>query len=216
MLVDSPVATAIGTLLTGAMAAWFGAYMALMGKNFATRQDWEFIRKNTEDTQNILKTVDLNFSRQFAEWQQELNYRQEQLSSLYGPVWAILGSQIQIFDLWTKGNMTDKNFDVKKYFVDQNDTICELITTHAHLIEGRAFPRSFTNFFTTALIFKLYAGSSEVGEIPAHLTRKALDMPFGEFSADIQAVTDALKARLDDLHLKYAKPLLASAAKASP
>jgi hypothetical protein len=70
-------------LLTGAIAGWFGAYMALWGK------------------------------RQFAEWQQELTYRQDQLSALYGPVYAIVSSQIQIFDLRDNGKMAEKNFDVK-------------------------------------------------------------------------------------------------------
>jgi hypothetical protein len=77
------VGPAIGTLLTGAIAGWFGAYIALRGK------------------------------RQFAEWQQELTYRQDQLSALYGPVYAIVSSQIQIFDLWNNGKMAEKNFDAK-------------------------------------------------------------------------------------------------------
>jgi hypothetical protein len=33
-------------------------------------------------------------------------------------------------------------------------------------------------------------------------------MPFSDFSADIQVVTEALKRRLEDLHLKYAEQLL--------
>jgi hypothetical protein len=203
----SHVAPVVATLLTGAISGWLGAYMALRGKNLATRHDWELIRRNTEDTHEIVKKVDNRFSIELEEWRYELVYRQEQLSQLYGPVYAILGSQIQTFDLWVTGKMSEKNKEVKEYFVAQNERICEIITSHAHLIEGQVFPQSFTNFFTSALIFKLYAGTSDAGEVPKHLTRRALNMPFGEFSSDIISVTQALKSRLENLHLKHAEPL---------
>jgi hypothetical protein len=201
------IAPIVATLFIGAISGGLGAYVALRGKNLATRHDIELIRRNTEDTHEIVKKVDNRFSVELEEWRHELVYRQEQLSQFYGPVYAILGSQMQTFDLWIKGKMGEKNREVKEYFAAQNERICELITSHAHLIEGRVFPQSFTNFFTNALIFKLYAASSENGEVPEHLTRRALNMPFGEFSSDIISVTHALKVRLENLHLKHAEPL---------
>jgi hypothetical protein len=200
----------VPALVGGAFGAtifgWLGAYVAIKGKNFATRQDVlhlnEELRKNTE----ITRSVDQKFTRSDVLWRGELAFRQKQLEELYGPIYGYLKSQKEIYDIWMGGSMSDKNKEVKELFTTQNNKIRELIVAKAHLIEGSVMPSSFVRFVTSGLIFDLYATQSE-GEVPPHLRSDARATYPLEFNEHIFQVTEALKARIEALNREYAPPL---------
>jgi hypothetical protein len=68
-------------------------------------------------------------------------------------------------------------------------------------------PDAFIRFFTTTLIFDLYAATTNEGQVPPHLKhypRSAYPMDFNDH---IIRITEALKARIESLNTEYAPPL---------
>jgi hypothetical protein len=201
--VPSLVGSALGATLFG----WLGAYVAVKGKNFATRQDVEFLRTDLRTNAEIMKSVDQRFSRSDVLWRSELAFRQQQLAELYGPVYGILTSQEDIYDLWMGGDMDEKNLEVKKLLSHQNAKIRELLMTKTHLIEGYAMPDSFVRFITSTVIFDLYAANTNEGEVPFYLKSDTRSAYPREFNEHVISVTEALKARIGSLNTEYAPPL---------
>jgi hypothetical protein len=197
----------IGSALGATIFGWVGAYIAVKGRNFATKQDVDFLRQDLRENAEIMKSVEQKFGRSDILWRGELAFRQQQLAELYGPVYGYLKSQQDIYGLWVKGGMIEKNFEVKKLFSSQNLKMRELIVAKAHLIEGSVMPDSFVRFFTSTLIFDLYAATTNEGLVPQHLrgdTRSAYPLDFNDH---IVRVTEALKTRIQDLNEQYAPAL---------
>jgi hypothetical protein len=64
-------------------------------------------------------------------------------------------------------------------------------------------PDSFAAFFSSTMIFDLYAAAGAPDEVPQHLRddpRSAFPLDFVEH---ITTVTESLKARIEDLHAQY-------------
>src|SRR4051794_30357065 len=201
----------VSSLIGGALGAtafgWFGAYVAVKGKNFATRQDVEFLRTDLRANTEITKSVDQKFSRSDVLWRGELAFRQQQLAELYGPIYGFVKSQEDIYHLWMGGRMDEKNFEIKRLFSAQNAKIRELIVAKAHLIEGSVMPDSFVKFFTSTLIFDLYAATTNEGQVPPHLRGDPRSAYPIDFNDHIVRVTEALKARIESLNAEYAPSL---------
>jgi hypothetical protein len=140
-------------------------------------------------------------------WRNELSFRQQQLSELYGPIYGYLTSQRHVYDLWVEGKMNEKNVEVKHLFREQNQAIRNLIINKTHLIEGRIMPDSFVRFCSSTLIFDFYAAVAAEGDVPEHLKADARSAFPYDFYEHITTVTESLKARIEDLHASYAPPL---------
>ena len=130
----------IGSALGATVFGWLGAYVAVKGKNFATRADVEFLHTELRENTEIVKSVDQKFSRSEVLWRGELAFRQQQLAELYGPLYGLLKSQEEMYSLWMEGQMNEKNLDVKKLLSTHNERIRELMVSKAHLIEGSVMP----------------------------------------------------------------------------
>lgn len=201
------VSSLMGSALGATLFGWLGAYVAVKGKNFATRQDVEFLRTDLRANTEITKSVDQKFSRSDVLWRGELAFRQQQLAELYGPVYGLLTSQEDIYELWMGGGMGEKNLEIKQLFSMQNAKIRELIVTKTHLIEGNVMPDSFIRFFTSTLIFDLYAATTNEGQVPSHLRDYPRSAYPVDFNNHVVSVTEALKARIEALNTEYAPPL---------
>jgi hypothetical protein len=197
----------IGSALGATIFGWLGAYMAVIGKNFATKQDIAFLHKDLRENTEITKSVDQQFARSDVLWRGELAFRQQQLAELYGPVYGYIKSQEAIAELWRSKKMSEKNLEVKKLFSAQNLRVRELIIAKAHLIEGGDMPSSFVQFFTSTLIFDLYAATTNEGQVPQHLRDDPKSAYPLEFNAHIIRVTEALKTRIKELNEQYAPEL---------
>jgi hypothetical protein len=189
----------IGSALGATIFGWFGAFVAVKARNFATRQDVEFLRKDLRTNAEIMKAVDQSYTRSDILWRSELDFRQRQLADLYGPIYGYVKSQGDLYKMWMSGAMAEKNLEIKKLFSLQNATIRELIITKAHLIDGGAMPDSFVRFFTSTLIFDLYAASTNEGKVPQNLREDRRSAYPLDFNDHIILVTEALKARIQSL-----------------
>ena len=137
----------------------------------------------------------------------ELDYRERQLSELYGPAYAIVKTEADVHDLWFNQKMKEVNLQVKQYFHKHNEKIIELITTKAHLIEGATMPDSFVRFVTDAVVFGLYAVPTEDGEVPEGLAKHPRVQYPLDFNEHVIETTEKLKSQLDAMHKKYADQL---------
>jgi hypothetical protein len=201
----------IPALIGGAFGAtifgWLGAYVGVRSKNFATRQDVQFLRSDLQAYAEVTKAVDQTLSRSDVLWRGELTFRQQQLAELYGPIYGYIKSQGEIYRLWMGREMDEKNLEVKKLFSSHNKEIRELILAKAHLIEGRNMPDSFVRFVTSTLIFDIYATDVE-GHVPQHLRNDSRTAYPDDFNEHVIMVTEALKARIDTLNRHVARPLM--------
>lgn len=197
----------VGSALGATVFGWLGAYVAVKGKNFATRQDVQFLRNDLQANTEITKAVDQRFARSDVLWRGELTFRQQQLAELYGPVYGYIKSQEEIYRLWMAQRMVERNSEVKKLFSLQNEKIRDLIVAKAHLIEGGKMPDSFVRFVTSTLVFDLYATYGE-GDVPQHLRDDPTSAYPRDFNEHVIKVTEALKARIETLNRQYAPPLM--------
>jgi hypothetical protein len=201
------IPTLVGSALGATIFGWVGAYVAVKGKNFATRQDVVLLRQDLLENTHITKSVDQKFARSDVVWRGDLDFRQRQLAELYGPIYAYVKSQQDIYKSWMAGAMAEKNHEIKRLFSAQNKSIRNLIIEKAHLIEGSAMPDSFVRFFTSTLIFDLYAAGTDDGQVPQHLRDDPRCAYPLDFNDHIVRVTEALKARTQGLNAQYAAPL---------
>lgn len=131
----------------------------------------------------------------------EIQYRQQQLSEFYGPLYAYMQGSQPIYDLWMAGKLHHVNDPVKARFREQNECVLSIIRTKAHLIDEGVFPNELARFMTSVTIWNLYTSlqgglPKEVAELPeASFPR--------EFQEYIYAKTEELKAELERLYKKY-------------
>jgi hypothetical protein len=62
--------------------------------------------------------------------------------------------------------LEDRNIEVKHLLKKQNESIRNLIINKTHLIEGSAMPDSFAAFFSSTMIFDLYAAAGHQMKYP--------------------------------------------------
>lgn len=197
--------TVLGSALGATVFGWLGAYFGGRGKVLAAQHDLERIKAQLEETTTVTKRIEQSFSRNLEEWRLELTYRQQQLAELYGPLYAMLKTQERLYPLWLKGELSEKNLEIKMLFKRQNEIARELLLAKAHLIEGSTMPPSFIAVSTSTIIFDLYAAATNDGQIPQHLKEPAA-FPL-EFQQHVYDVAEKLKKRLDEMHYRYAPPL---------
>lgn len=197
----------IAGLLSATVFVWTKEYFGEKGKNFATRQDINTLQELLKTNTEITRSIDQKFSRDDYGWRSELAFRERQLSEFYGPVYAIVKSEKEIFDLWSERKMDEVNFQVKQFFHQHNVMVRDLIVNKADLIDGATMPDCFVRFFTDTIIFDLYAVPTNEGAVPNHLKEdQRVRYPF-DFDEHIITTTERLKSRIAALHKKYAEPL---------
>ncbi|MCJ2142538.1 hypothetical protein [Methylobacterium sp. E-066] len=193
----------VGTILAGAI----GAYSAIRFRNLATRSDAKFLKEQLEANTLLTREIEQRVSRSEYLMKRELEFRERQLSILYGPVYGYLKSQKQIFDLWMAGKLQDKNMNVKKLFRDQDEIIRNIIIENSHLIEGTSMPDYIVEFFTSSIIFDWYAASSEQGAVPDQLSKENGVAYPKKFDDHFVQTTERLRARIHALNAKFALSL---------
>jgi hypothetical protein len=191
--------------LSATVFGWAKQYFSVKGQNFATRQDIELLHQQLKENIDITKSIERTYSREDFLWRSELAYREQQLSQLYGPAYGYVMSQRKIYALWMDHKMHEVNFDVKKLLSTQNHILRDLIISKSHLIDGPQMPDSFVRFFTSTLVFDLYAAPSDAGSVPEQL--KADARYPDDFDDHIIKTTERLRARIEMLHAKFAAPL---------
>ena len=75
--------------------------------------------------------------------QAEIQYRQQQLSEFYGPLYAYLKGLEVLYRLWMAGKLHHVNEAVKANFRQQNQAMLNVIRAKAHLIDEETFPHQY-------------------------------------------------------------------------
>jgi hypothetical protein len=133
----------------------------------------------------------------------DLEYRKRQIEEFYGPIYASLKLNSEIYTLWLDGHLKDVNQDVITTFKQNNDEITTILKTKAHLIDGANYPPEFTKFLTSTTIWGLYCTRPEQPYIPQDVADlPAVKWP-EEFQSHIFTKTEELKKNLDGLLIKY-------------
>ena len=133
----------------------------------------------------------------------DLDFRQRQLEELYGPLYATLKLNSQLYPIWMDGQLADVNRDVVELFKQQNDEAVHLLKTKAHLIEGANFPPEFIEYMTSVTVWGMYCTRPDAPYIPEEIARlRQVQWP-AEFEEYVYGTTERLKAELDRLRLKY-------------
>ena len=133
--------------------------------------------------------------------QAEIQYRQQQLSEFYGPLYAYLKGSKTLHRLWMAGKLPDINEEVKANFREQNQAMLNVIRTKAHLIDEEAFPDELALFMTSVTIWTLY--TSQQGAVPEEVAQLPETKFPEEFSRYIYKKTKDLKIDLERLYRKY-------------
>jgi hypothetical protein len=194
----------VAALLGASAFAWSRAYFDTKGKNLATRQDLEQLQEQLSSNTAMVKRIDQSFSKEDYLWRSELAFREQQLSELYGPAYGYLKSQTDIYELWhLRRQMDEVNFEVKQLFAKQNRALRDLIITKTHLIEGAQMPDSFVRFFSSTIIFDLYAAPTPDGTVPDRLAQQPRVKFPDDFSTHIFSTTERLKERLANLRTEH-------------
>jgi hypothetical protein len=198
------IVAAIAGFLCATLLGWLKAYSGEKGKIFAITQDIQKLQQqleeNTKITTKATKSIEQSYSREDVLWRSELDFRERQLSELYGPAYGIVKSEKHIYDLWMDGKMADVNLKVKEHFHEHNKIMRDLIINKANLIDGATMPDCFVRYITNSIVFDLYAVPTECGEVPQHLKDDPrVTYPF-DFDDHIIKTTERLKARIETLH----------------
>lgn len=133
--------------------------------------------------------------------QAEIQYRQQQLSEFYGPLYAYLKGSDTLYHLWMEGKLHHINDAVKANLREQNHAMLNLIRTKSHLIDEGTFPPEMARFMTSVTIWTLY--TSQQAEVPkevAALPETAFPQEFPDY---VYKKTEELKNELESLYKKY-------------
>jgi hypothetical protein len=133
--------------------------------------------------------------------QAEIQYREQQLSEFYAPLYAYLHGNQPVYDLWMAGRLHHINDALKANFREQNERMLDIIRTKAHLIDEGVFPKEFSRFLTSVTIWNLY--TSQQDGLPADVAGLAETKFPLEFQKYIYEKTENLKANLERLYRKY-------------
>lgn len=174
---------ALGVFLASALGA--GTFL-----KFSAEKIIEAGLQKTLHKENLLTATDLEF-------------RKRQLEEFYGPIYASLKLNSEIYPLWIQGNLDEVNADIITLFKQHNDEITQILKTKAHLIEGEGFPPGFIKFMTSATIWGMYCTRKDQPYLPQTVASLEQVKWPQEFENHIFLKTEELKKALDLLLIKH-------------
>jgi hypothetical protein len=133
----------------------------------------------------------------------DLTFRLRQMEEFYGPIYASLKLNSQIYPLWRDQYLQEVNRDIINLFKQHNDEIITILKTKAHLIDGDQFPPEYIKFMTSATIWGIYCQRPEQPYLPENIANiKQIKWP-EEFENYIFEKTEKLKKELNILLIKH-------------
>lgn len=133
----------------------------------------------------------------------DLTFRLRQMEEFYGPIYASLKLNSQIYPLWRDQYLQEVNRDIINLFKQHNDEIITILKTKAHLIDGDQFPPEYIKFMTSATIWGIYCQRPEQPYLPENIANiEQIKWP-EEFENYIFEKTEKLKKELDILLIKH-------------
>jgi hypothetical protein len=170
----------------------------------AIRGGLDTIKLQVTATAEATKAVEQRFSRADLVGSAEFEFRRQQLTELYGPLYATLKTTKELYDLWMAHKIPEVNGPFKLLLAAKNKMSRDLITQKSYLIEGGRMPESFNRFVTSTTIWDLYAAPTPDGVVPEKLAEDKHSKFPEDFVDHVYEVTEKLKARLAALYSAYA------------
>jgi hypothetical protein len=177
------------TVLSSAFGLTVGAlstgFFTQKGRDVAIKRNFENLKKQVAANTEITKGIETRLSR--ADWlgKEEFEYRCQQLSEFYGPLYGHLKTTQDVYQLWKTGKMRAVNLPVKK------------------LLEEGEMPDCVVRLITSMLIWNLYCPISEEGALPSELAEhERIKFPV-EVIAYIANKAEEIKHRRDMLYAKF-------------
>ena len=113
------VVSFIGGALGATLGTYYTSYFSERAKNLATKDDLIELQKELRENTEITQSIASAYSKEQFLWQSELEYRERQLSDLYGPGYGLCQSQRTLYQLWIDHKMDEVNFEIKQLFSRQ-------------------------------------------------------------------------------------------------
>jgi len=201
-----PLTHLVSSFLGATIAVFVGGYLRERGRQIAIHQDFENLRRELAENTTTTKSIESRLSQ--ADWlaRGEFDYRCQQLSELYGPLYGHLKTTQDLYDIWMSGALHDKNLNVKKLLAAQNDTIVSLIRSKVHLLDDGEMPQVLSRLITSSIVWNLYCPISEEGTLPSELTAdERVRYPL-EVIKYVTGKAEQIKRRRDELYRQFAFP----------
>ena len=200
------VTNLISSFLGATIAVFLGGYLRERGRQLAIRHDFEHLRAQLAENTTLTKSIESRLSQ--ADWlgRSEFEYRCQQLSELYGPLYGRLKTTQDLYDIWMGGALHDKNLDVKRLLSEQNDAIVSLIRSKVHLLDDGEMPSVLIRLITSSIVWNLYCPVSEEGVLPPALSSdERVKYPI-DVIGYVANKTEDIKRRRDELYSRFAFP----------
>jgi hypothetical protein len=134
--------------------------------------------------------------------QSQIEFKERQISELYGPIYAMLKRGRTLVRLWREGKLADVEGQFWTLARSTNQAIEELILGKSHLIEGDRIPDSFVQFLTHVPIWHWF-GETTQGPPPLPPEEFPEAYYAEEFEREIYATTERLKRELHELYVRF-------------
>jgi len=168
---QAALASGLAAILGATLGALFSGFFTERGKQVAITNHIEELKTQLSDNTRITRGIERQFASEDWFAKGEFEYRCQQLSQLYGPLYGHLKTTHDLYDLWMGGKMPNVNLRIKKLLEDQNNLIIGLIRSKVHLLDENEMPPCIVRLITSALVWNLYCPASEEGALPPELAK---------------------------------------------
>jgi hypothetical protein len=191
------------SIIGSSLGGYVLAYTKKKGENFATKEDFDLLLKQTQQTAQATEEIKATISRQSLVGQSELDFRKRQLAEFYGPIYARMKSSKDLYPMWMSGKLSAVNKEIIQKFRQDNEIIAQIIVSNIHLIDGNTIPQALIDYMTSTTIWNLYTARLETPWIDNDVAQLEKAKWSTDFEDYIIIKTEELKMRLDELHQKY-------------
>jgi hypothetical protein len=133
----------------------------------------------------------------------ELDYRKQQIEQFYGPIYAMLKTTEEMYNLWMGRKLDQVNDPILDHLRTTNLEIRDIIVKKAHLIDEPEIPECFERYMTCTTIWNFYTSRPGQREVPAEVAAlREMEWP-KSFQQYIFNKTVELKARLTELYRQH-------------
>lgn len=206
---QAALASGLGAILGATLGALFSGFFTERGKQVAITHHFDELKTQLSDNTRITRGIERQFASEDWFAKGEFEYRCQQLSQLYGPLYGHLKTTQDLYDLWMGGKMPNVNLQIKKLLAGQNNLIIELIRSKVHLLDENEMPPCIVRLITSALVWNLYCPTSEEGTLPPELAKDdRVKYPL-EVIDYVDNKTEEIKKRRDQLYSNFAYHLAA-------
>jgi hypothetical protein len=203
----------VGSIIAGMVGAYFGAFLKRRGELDAVtnrfRQSLEELNVQTREIEKIKTSFAGDLEglkseiRQFERVEQsELEYRKLQLAEFYGPIYAYVKLNAEIYSIWLMGKLQDIDRDILGLFRRNNEEMMRILATKIHLVEGSTIPDHFVHFATSVAIWNIYTAREVEHWVPKAVEELPQVKYPKDFNRYIIETTESLKDRLNELYEK--------------